>query len=214
MGEFKKSEVEELLAACKRRCCVCHKFCGVRIEVDHMHPAADGGTDEIENAIPLCFDCHAEVHHYNDRHPKGRKFSVHELRLHKENWLRVCRESPGALVDAPRFQNPGPLQSILFELRLALDIARRQGVDEMGCTFDLESLRSAIATGALLHLPESTHMAVRLAYVRMGAANNAIGPLGSIGHTGHLADAKNRAQLTLRAAQFAIQGAIEELESL
>jgi len=60
----------------------------VKIETDHIIPEADGGGDEIENAIPVCFECHAEIHSYNGRHPRGRKFLPDELRAHKALWLR------------------------------------------------------------------------------------------------------------------------------
>ena len=76
---FNREEVSQLLVDVHRRCSICHRFCGVKIETDHIIPAADGGTDEIGNAIPVCFECHAEIHSYNDQHPRGRKF------LEKEN---------------------------------------------------------------------------------------------------------------------------------
>jgi hypothetical protein len=214
MGEFKKSEAEELLVACHRRCCICHKFCASRMELDHMSPASLGGSDNIDDAIPLCFDCHAEAHYFNDKHPKGRKFSPRELRLHKEQWLRVCRETPAALLDAPRFENPGPLETILWELRLDLEIASVQDTRLLGCTFELEQLKRAIATGALLGVPDAVAVAVRSANVLMGAANNSIAPLGSIGHHGDLGNAQNRAQQTLVRAKAGIQAAIVALEAL
>ena len=49
------------LVSCGRKCCVCHKFCGNNMEIHHIKAKADGGEDSFENAIPLCFDCHAEV---------------------------------------------------------------------------------------------------------------------------------------------------------
>ncbi len=63
---FKRTEVNELLALCHRRCCVCHRFCGTKIEIHHIQPSEAGGEDSIENATPLCFECHAEVQLYND----------------------------------------------------------------------------------------------------------------------------------------------------
>ena len=81
---FDRAEVSKLLAKCHRRCCICHNFCGVKIETDHIIPAGDGGSDKIENAIPLCFECHAEAHSYNNKHPRGRKYLPDELLLHKE----------------------------------------------------------------------------------------------------------------------------------
>lgn len=79
----------EILVLCARHCCVCHKPKGLNIEVHHIVPAAEGGTDTIDNAIALCFDCHAAAGHYNDRHPKGSKFSPQELRKHKESWFKL-----------------------------------------------------------------------------------------------------------------------------
>ena len=51
----------EALAACERCCCICHKFCGTKIELHHIKQKADGGEDTFDNCIPLCFDCHADI---------------------------------------------------------------------------------------------------------------------------------------------------------
>jgi hypothetical protein len=81
------SEVKEkAMVACQRRCCLCHKYCGVGMECHHIVEAAQGGEDTFDNCIPLCFDCHAVVGHYNNKHPKGIKFSASELRTHRDRW--------------------------------------------------------------------------------------------------------------------------------
>ena len=49
------------MVACGRRCCICHKFCGNNMELHHIKARADGGEDIFQNAIPLCFDCHADT---------------------------------------------------------------------------------------------------------------------------------------------------------
>src|SRR5215467_5857650 len=90
---FPPSDVAELLAKCHRRCCICHRFCGTKIETDHINPHAQSKDDSIENAIPVCFECHAEIHSYNDAHPRGRKYRPDELRMHKVQWLRLCETS-------------------------------------------------------------------------------------------------------------------------
>lgn len=88
---FSESVRETALTRSARRCCVCREFKGVGLEVHHIHPAADGGPDTLENAIPLCFDCHAAAGHYNPRHPKGSKFSPAELRIHRDQlWKAVA----------------------------------------------------------------------------------------------------------------------------
>lgn len=99
---FSKEIVEDALVACGRSCCICHKFCGVRIETHHLKPKHLGGDDSFENCIPLCFDCHAEVEHYNNNHPRGRKFSEGELRKHRDNWYSMVRELNTPL---PRHEN-------------------------------------------------------------------------------------------------------------
>ena len=80
------------MVACGRRCCICHKFCGNNMEVHHIKAKADGGPDTFENAIPLCFDCHAMVRQYDPKHPKGIKFSEKELIQHRDNWYAAVKE--------------------------------------------------------------------------------------------------------------------------
>ena len=80
------------LLSCGRKCCICHKFCGNNMEIHHIRPRAQGGEDTFENAIPLCFDCHAEVGQYNPHHPKGTKYSEKELIGHRDNWYQKVKE--------------------------------------------------------------------------------------------------------------------------
>jgi len=87
---FSQEVKERAMIACGRACSVCHKFCGVNMEVHHI----EGGEGVFENAIPLCFDCHAEVGHYNNKHPKGVKYSPAELRHHRDNWCKKVAEAP------------------------------------------------------------------------------------------------------------------------
>jgi hypothetical protein len=56
-------------------------------------PESKGGLDVLDNAIPLCFDCHAEVEHYNPQHPKGRKFTESELKGHRDAWYAKVAKS-------------------------------------------------------------------------------------------------------------------------
>ena len=84
------------MVACGRRCCICHKFCGNNMEVHHIKARADGGEDVFENAIPLCFDCHAIVRQYDPRHPKGIKFTEKELIMHRDTWYNKIEKSAAA----------------------------------------------------------------------------------------------------------------------
>jgi hypothetical protein len=81
---FSQSVRTTTLLWCDRHCCLCKKACGTNIEIHHIVPESDGGSDEIDNAMPLCFDCHSEVMKYNDEHPRGNKYKPAELRARRE----------------------------------------------------------------------------------------------------------------------------------
>jgi len=74
----------EMFARCMRHCCLCRKQCGTNIEAAHIMDEADGGPNDAENGIPVCFDCHQEIGAYRDRHPKGNKFREEELRERRD----------------------------------------------------------------------------------------------------------------------------------
>lgn len=74
------------MVACGRCCCICHRFKGTKLELHHIALKSEGGTDSFENAIPLCFDCHAEQSSYDAKHPKGTKYQRGELLIHRDNW--------------------------------------------------------------------------------------------------------------------------------
>ncbi len=89
---FSKKVKDEIFVLSARHCCVCHKSKGIKLEIHHITPKQQGGLDTIENAICLCFDCHADAGHYFSGHPKGSKFSPQELIKHKEVWFKIVRE--------------------------------------------------------------------------------------------------------------------------
>lgn len=86
---------------CDRHCCLCKKACGVNIEIHHIMPQSKGGSDEIDNAIPLCFDCHSDVERYNSEHPRGNKYKSDELRARRE---QVYEEFTRHLVPPLRYE--------------------------------------------------------------------------------------------------------------
>jgi len=69
---------------CNRHCCLCGKACGTDIEIAHIVPKGKGGTTDIDNAIPLCYNCHSEIGKYNKEHPRGNKYRPEELRARRE----------------------------------------------------------------------------------------------------------------------------------
>lgn len=73
-----------MFVRCMRHCCLCRKQCGANIEAAHIVDEAAGGSNDEENGIPVCFDCHQEIGAYRDSHPKGNKFSAEELRARRD----------------------------------------------------------------------------------------------------------------------------------
>ena len=173
---FDKNQASTLLAQCHRRCCICHRFCGVKMELHHVEHRADGGSDDIENAIPLCFECHAEVNHYNDAHPRGRKFTQDELLAHKRQWLEICLKNPSALISAPRDTDVGPLEGMLLELEHNEAVVKQltDGTpwqDKIGCVLQDNEYKRSISQGSLLLLPDDLRKIVSKAYAEVGRIN-------------------------------------------
>ena len=63
------------------RCCVCQV---IGVDIHHITPQAESGSDEESNAAPLCPTCHGR---YGAKAEK-RKF-ITECR---DNWYRICNE--------------------------------------------------------------------------------------------------------------------------
>src|SRR4051794_6680866 len=93
---FKKSEVEELLAKTGRHCCICKVL--HQIQVHHIVPLEKGGSDEIDNAIPLCPTCHDAVHKEYSSGSVTRAYGPDELRRHRSETIELVRSTVAALV--------------------------------------------------------------------------------------------------------------------
>ena len=89
---FPKTIKEKALAKSGRRCCLCLAHKGVKIEVHHINPESISHDNSLDNAITLCFDCHADVGHYNKNHPKGNKYSPKELKMHRDRLWKLVAE--------------------------------------------------------------------------------------------------------------------------
>lgn len=81
----KKDFSEDIKVKCllwsDRHCCLCGKACGTDIEIAHIN--SKGGND-LDNAIPLCYDCHSAIGRYNKEHPRGNKYRPKELKTRRE----------------------------------------------------------------------------------------------------------------------------------
>ncbi len=202
--EFKTAEVEELLVHCHRRCCVCHKYCGVKIEIDHIKSATTTNSGDISNAIALCFECHAEIHHYNSTHPKGRKFQPTELRQHKNQWLAICRERPEIFVHSQPPPEAGSIERLLNELEFNMALANAGY--RSGRLADIQFKR-AIADGIFTWISEDLKNAIMAAYVAINAANFELDRLLS----GPVAITHKPVEQSVEKAKAPIKSAIDTL---
>lgn len=212
-GAFPRDQVDELLKACHRRCCICHRFCGVKIETDHIVPAADGGPDTIDNAIPVCFECHAEIHSYNDKHPRGRKFRPDELRMHKAQWLEICRTKPEIFVHAARISDVGPLQALIDELEFNIVVAENTTEMNCGCRLLEDQFKRAIQAGGVATLRDDLKQIVLKAYFEIGHANDLMSAIWLMSDPRQRASAKKNAAIAIGNTKATIHAACDSLLS-
>ncbi len=78
MKEFSEDVKLKCLLWSGRHCGVCGKACGLDIEVAHIDQTGENNQD---NAIPVCFKCHADMGRYFDEHPRGSKYKFKELKM-------------------------------------------------------------------------------------------------------------------------------------
>lgn len=113
---FDPAVKSRMFTRCIRRCCLCFKQCGINIEAAHIVDEAAGGSNDEDNGIPLCFDCHQEIGSYNDRHPRGNKFRPEELRARRDQVYKLVAEGglPDLAADVkPTHHLPNPLHRII-----------------------------------------------------------------------------------------------------
>lgn len=78
-----------VLGKCARCCCLCRRQSLVQVQVHHIVPESQGGSDEEDNAIALCINCHTDVH---TRAPFTRRFTKFELIAHRDTVYRLVNE--------------------------------------------------------------------------------------------------------------------------
>lgn len=113
----------------------------------------------------MCFDCHAEVGHYNDKHPRGNKFSANELQGHRDQWLEICKNNPGNLVAAPRTYDQGPLEALLDEIEHNISVVNTITNTQYPEAIPLlDQHRNALKAGSLSMLPDELKASIQAAY--------------------------------------------------
>jgi len=142
---FSSQTRTQVLLWCDRHCCLCKKACGIKIEVHHLVPESEGGSDDIDNAMPLCFDCHSEVMSYNNDHPRGNKYKRDELKARREQvyeeftrhlvpplHCEITQLLPGPIKKTREFPNVGFIMRNLSDFLPARVRVRMWSVMERG----------------------------------------------------------------------------------
>ena len=82
---FRPSDRRRCLLWCARHCCICGKNCGLDIELDHLDARARApALNKIDNALPVCYDCHASLERSRRGGPRGSKYSDEELKQRRD----------------------------------------------------------------------------------------------------------------------------------
>lgn len=88
---FDKKEIDQLLADCGRRCCICGHL--HTVQVHHIRPKEKGGTDDITNGIPLCPNCHDAIHTCYSSGKTTKIYSEQELKLHRQRTIEQVKHT-------------------------------------------------------------------------------------------------------------------------
>lgn len=91
---FRHEDVDDLLARTGRMCAICKRR--HRVQVHHITPVSEGGSDDISNGIPLCPNCHDEVHSPYAPGRVTRSYGEDELRRHLAETIRLARQEADA----------------------------------------------------------------------------------------------------------------------
>lgn len=137
-----KEVKDEVLVKCGRHCCVCHKFCGLKIELHHIVLKSEDREESLENCIPLCFDCHADQKSYDHKHPKGSKYSREELKGHRDKWYKLVDQNLGTGTLDHLEQDKQLFYSVYIKIPPKPTIWYLQQIDFKASKFQLDNLQA------------------------------------------------------------------------
>jgi hypothetical protein len=154
-----KDQVKKMAAF---RCCRCHD---IGIDIHHIVPQAQGGSDDIDNAAPLCQNCHSRF----GANPEKRR----EIRLMREFWYEVVREKyhGDPSIDQSAFAK-------LNETLVKVGENIKESIKESNRA-QMATLRNEVIEEVKVILESQQKAAEKLNYVSMGdissLANNVVG---------------------------------------
>ena len=85
---FSESTKKRVRERAKLRCCICREM---GVEIHHIVPSAQGGSDDEDNAAPLCPNHHDSL----GSNPDKRKF----IRDARDLWYQECEQQSELLYD-------------------------------------------------------------------------------------------------------------------
>jgi hypothetical protein len=89
VSDIPQESVDRLMVKCARHCCICRRFRPTKLQVHHIVPRGDGGSDEDDNLVVICHMCHTDVH---SQVPFARRFSVDELKGHRDALMQMVAD--------------------------------------------------------------------------------------------------------------------------
>jgi len=82
---FNAKDIIKILLWCERHCCLCGKPCDTNIVIHHIEQEGSRRKlSNIDNAIPLCFDCHGRIKSYNPKHAVGTAYKTKEIKTRRD----------------------------------------------------------------------------------------------------------------------------------
>jgi hypothetical protein len=97
------------------RCCRCRE---IGIDIHHIIPQAEDGSDDIDNAAPLCQNCHDRY----GANPEKRK----EIRQMRDVWYELVKEKyPGSQVTFEK------LNEALLKVQANIQESNQVGIDKL-----------------------------------------------------------------------------------
>lgn len=86
---FKDEDKINILLWCERHCCLCEKPCDTNIVIHHIEQKESKEMSKemlsnIDNAIPLCYDCHGRIRSYNPKHAVGTAYRNREIKTRRD----------------------------------------------------------------------------------------------------------------------------------
>jgi hypothetical protein len=88
--------VDRMMVKCARRCCICRRYRPTKLQVHHIVERGQGGGNEEDNLLVTCLSCHTDVH---TKVPFARRFSVNELKGHRDALVKMVEEGKLPQVD-------------------------------------------------------------------------------------------------------------------